>query len=219
MSLVLSRFRRALSTHGNTVTLKTRLTFDGAPTATASNTGGNIAVGTYYYKITCLDADSVEATPSSCTKVTTTGNTSSVALSWSDVADSFKVYRDSTPAFDSANCFIASAANASYTDTAASTTAGNPTATDYGHDVITWTESSIKVFGPYDVDTEEIVVSEGFTVDDYKRVTVAGDQTITTNDRIVYADIEFEILEGYPFPRQYKGTTFLKRVLIRRVKT
>ena len=81
--------------------------FMGVPTLaeTSSATGGQLAAGTYYYVVTALstygqiDSDvqytTAETAPSNEVTVTTTGSTSSVALSWNPLvqASGYNIYR------------------------------------------------------------------------------------------------------------------------------
>lgn len=105
----------------------------GTITLTPSTTGGTLAAGTYYYKVTSLDGSGGESLPSAEYSVTTTGTTSSVGMSWSSVAGAinYKVYRGTTAGGE--NVYYTSQYD-TYTDTNATSTAGTvPTSnTAYG---------------------------------------------------------------------------------------
>lgn len=102
-----------------------------APTnvvATPSGTGGTLAAGTYYYKVTALDAYG-QTLPSAEASAVTTGATSSVALTWTAVtgAVSYRIYRGT--ATNAQNTYFTSTA-ANFTDVGAAGTAGTvPTTT------------------------------------------------------------------------------------------
>jgi|GEM_PF-1898452 hypothetical protein len=102
------------------------LTIAGTPVATPSASGGTIAAGTYYYKITALNAAG-ESLPSTETSATTTGSTSSVVLTWTATAGatSYKIYKGST-AGGEANYFTST--SPTYTDTGTAGTSGTPPA-------------------------------------------------------------------------------------------
>ncbi len=70
-----------------------------SPAATGSSTGGTLAAATWYYKITAVCGKQGESGPSTEVSATTSGSTSSVALTWSvdprTVApQSFNIYRN-----------------------------------------------------------------------------------------------------------------------------
>jgi hypothetical protein len=96
-------------------------------TGTPSSTGGSLATGTYFYKVTALNATG-ETVPSGEISVPVTGPTGSVALSWNAVpgATGYRVYRGT--ASGGQNVFYTSGAT-SFTDTGAAGTAGSPPAT------------------------------------------------------------------------------------------
>lgn len=94
----------------------------GTVTATPSTTGGSLAAGTYYYKVTALNAQG-QTTGSPEVSATTTTATSSVALSWTAVpgATSYNVYRGTAAGGE--NVYY-NTTTASYTDTGAAGTSG-----------------------------------------------------------------------------------------------
>ncbi|MDL2342454.1 MAG: right-handed parallel beta-helix repeat-containing protein, partial [Patescibacteria group bacterium] len=101
----------------------------GTPSIANSTTGGTLAAGTYYYKVTALDKAGNETTPSSEATATTTGATSSLTLSNYYVAgaSSYRIYRGT--ASNSENVYYATT-NSSFTDTGAASTAGTPPTTN-----------------------------------------------------------------------------------------
>jgi hypothetical protein len=102
----------------------TQLSAPGTVTPTGSGSGGSLAAATYYYKVTALNAAGQTTASPEC-NVTTTGSTSSVALSWTAVAGatSYRIYRGT--ATDAESVYYTSATN-SYTDTGSASTAGTP---------------------------------------------------------------------------------------------
>jgi len=98
-----------------------------APTGlvgTASSTGGSLATGTYFYKVTALNANG-ETLPSNEIGVAVTGPTGSVSLTWGAVpgATGYRVYRGTSAGGE--NVFYASTTN-SFVDTNAAGTPGTP---------------------------------------------------------------------------------------------
>lgn len=94
--------------------------------AVGSTTGGTLPADTYYYKVSAVDSVG-ETLASSEVNVTTTGSTSSVALTWGAVpgAHKYRVYRSDTTS-GSQDEYVEVTTNA-YTDTAlAGWTAGAP---------------------------------------------------------------------------------------------
>lgn len=94
------------------------------PILTGSAVGGTLAAATYYYRITALNAKG-ESLPGKEQFITTTGATSSVAITWTAVtgATSYRIYRGTTSLGQ--NVYYTSATN-SFTDTGAANTAGIP---------------------------------------------------------------------------------------------
>ena len=94
----------------------------GTITPTPATTGGTLAAGTYYYKVTALNAQG-ETLASPEANATTTGSTGSVALAWAAVtgATSYKVYRGSSAGGE--NVYYTTVTN-SYTDTGSAGVAG-----------------------------------------------------------------------------------------------
>lgn len=98
------------------------LTTPGTVTATPSASGGTVAAGTYYYKVTALGGGG-ETVASPEATATTTGSTSSVALSWTAVtgATGYRIYKGSSTGAE--NTYFTSATN-SFTDVGGSGTSG-----------------------------------------------------------------------------------------------
>ena len=91
--------------------------------ATPSTTGGTLAAGTYYYQIVAVDIYGNTTTPSGEANATTTGTTSSIALSWNAVTGSasYRVYRGI--ASNAQTVYYTSSIN-SYTDVNATAVSG-----------------------------------------------------------------------------------------------
>jgi predicted secreted protein len=94
----------------------------GTVTPTPSSSGGTLAAGTYFYKVTATNAAG-ETIGSPEATTTTTGSTGSVALAWSAVsgATGYKIYRGASAGAESV--FFTSATN-SFTDVGGAGTAG-----------------------------------------------------------------------------------------------
>jgi parallel beta-helix repeat protein len=111
-----------VNTSTNTVNLGGFAT-PGTPSTSTSTSGGTLAAGTYYYKVTALDSYGNETLPSAEASRTTTGSTSTVTVSWTAVpgAVTYRVYRGTTSGGQSV--YYTSATN-SYIDTGSASTAG-----------------------------------------------------------------------------------------------
>lgn len=114
----------ALSASGTVkaTTFETYLLIPTGLAATGATTGGTLAAGTYFYKVTALNSNG-ETLPSSEVSVITTGTTSSVSLTWGAVtgATSYRIYRGT--ATNAQNVYYTST-TASYVDINAASTAG-----------------------------------------------------------------------------------------------
>jgi hypothetical protein len=114
---------------GHFVTVKSQIaTILTAPTQTATataTTGGTLAAGTYYYKVTALNANG-ESLGSNEESQVTTGSTSTVTVSWGSVtgATSYRVYRGTAAGAE--NVYYTVNSGVTYTDTGAASTAGTP---------------------------------------------------------------------------------------------
>lgn len=98
----------------------------GAPTlspAATSPTGGSLAAGTYYYVVTAL-GDTGETIASNEVIATVTGSTSSVTLTWGNLAKSYHVFRGTTSGGESKYFTVTNAYT--FTDTGAAGTSGTP---------------------------------------------------------------------------------------------
>jgi hypothetical protein len=96
---------------------------------TTSTTGGTLAAATYFYVVTALGG-SGETLRSNERSVTTTGATSSNALTWGAVAGAagYRVYRGTAAGAE--GVYYAPGNVTSYTDTGAASTTGSPPAQD-----------------------------------------------------------------------------------------
>jgi hypothetical protein len=94
-----------------------------------SGTGGTLAAGTYYYKITALNSGG-ETIGSNEQSAVTVGTTSRVTLTWSKVhgASSYRVYRGTSS--NGQNVYYAPGNVLTYQDTGAVATAGSPPSTN-----------------------------------------------------------------------------------------
>ena len=104
------------------------------PSITTSTTGGTLPAGTYYYKITALNAGGSETTPSSEISITTTGTTSSVAIGGTTTfnvngASSFRVYRGTTSGGENVYYTAPGSNGGTFNDTNGGSTAGAPPTT------------------------------------------------------------------------------------------
>lgn len=66
-----------------------------APTIATATTGGTLTASTYYYRVVALDFNGNPSTGSSEVSITTTGSTSTITLTWFQVAGAYgyRVYR------------------------------------------------------------------------------------------------------------------------------
>lgn len=99
-------------------------------TATPSTTGGTLAAGTYYYRVTALTSAG-ETTVSNQVSAVTTGTTSSVALSWGNVpsATGYRVYRSTSAGSNGGNVGVdVQAPTTTRTDTGSATGSATPPA-------------------------------------------------------------------------------------------
>jgi hypothetical protein len=125
--------------------------------ATASGSGGSLADGTYYYTITST-LGTLESTPSDEVFATTTGSTSEVALTWSQVpgATGYKVYRGTATGDE--NVLVATIAGGttlSFSDTGMESTSAAPQEALVGHPLMSVSSESVP--------TEIVLGSDGQT--------------------------------------------------------
>ncbi|RJO74172.1 hypothetical protein D5S18_18640 [Nocardia panacis] len=95
---------------------------------TTSTTGGTLAAGTYFWKVTAVGA--VESTGSNEVTATTTGSTSSQVLTWTSVsgATGYKIYRGTSAGAE--NVLVATLGTVlTYTDTGSAGSASTPPTT------------------------------------------------------------------------------------------
>ncbi|GEM_PF-6663697 len=99
----------------------------GIPNLVASSSGGSLATGTYYYKITALDGVG-ETAGGTEASAAVTGPNGSVAISWTAVpgATSYRIYRGTSAGGE--NVYYTTTGT-SFTDTGAAGTSGSPPAT------------------------------------------------------------------------------------------
>ncbi len=104
----------------------------GAPTGTPVLSGGSMADATYYYVITAVmaEGETGKGTESAAITIAAGGGFASVNLAWTAIngAISYKVYRTTTSGVYTTPTYIANPSTNSYTDTAASPSAGAPPA-------------------------------------------------------------------------------------------
>lgn len=121
-----------------------------------STTGGTLAAGTYYWKITAKTSTG-ETIASNEVSATTTGTTSSQTLSWAAVAGAatYNVYRGTSSGYE--NNLFGSPSATSYTDTGVSgTTVYPPSISSYGY-AVTVFFSIIKAGGTIGDGTHRII--------------------------------------------------------------
>jgi len=128
-------FPHLLAILGGTDTI-TALTASTLSLGTTSTSGGTLAAGTYYWKVTAT-ASGGEGIGSNEVTATTTGTTSSQILNWTTVtgASGYKIYRGTAAGAE--NVLVATVASVNtYTDTGTAGTAGAPPiAASYVHAV------------------------------------------------------------------------------------
>lgn len=115
----------------------TTLAVPSGVSATGSGTGGTLAASTWYYVITAFNFAG-QTTKSAEVSATTTGTTSSVALSWSHVAGvydlptlaqyfaGYKIYRGTASGSENVLIATVAATATTYTDTGVVGTSGSP---------------------------------------------------------------------------------------------
>lgn len=102
-----------------------------APTgagAVASTTGGTLAANTYYYVVTATVTGGSESVKSNEVSVTTTGSTSSVAITAPAVAGAtgWRIYRGTSAGSENTYYTVGSGGALSFTDTGAAGTSASP---------------------------------------------------------------------------------------------
>jgi hypothetical protein len=116
--------------------------------ATASGSGGALGAGTYYYTVTSTTA-TLESTTSDEVFATTTGSTSEVGLSWSQVpgATGYNVYRGTAPGDE--NVLVATIAGGtthSFSDTGSESISAAPQEALIGHPLSSVSSESVPSF-------------------------------------------------------------------------
>jgi hypothetical protein len=102
--------------------------------AIPSASGGSLATGTYYYKVTAIDGAGNETNIASSTEVSAavTGPSGSVTISWTGITgalNGYRVYRGTTPGGENTYFSVAYGTN-SYIDTGTAGTAGSGVSTN-----------------------------------------------------------------------------------------
>lgn len=140
--------------------------------ALASETGGQLAAGTYTYRVSAVD-DAGETLCSSTTGGTISGSTGKVDLTWDNLtaATGFRVYRGTADPFTywetSENSFTddGTSAGTSISAIPVSDTSNSPTiASAYVDDVIT---DLLSTYLPSDITVSSITGGSTFELDDY----------------------------------------------------
>lgn len=105
-----------------------------APTglvATPFASGGTLAAGTYYYRVSAVNANGQTLASTEVSSGALTGSTSRVVLTWTAVngATGYRVYRSTVSGTYTTPALLASPSPATYTDTGGSVGAGAPLTT------------------------------------------------------------------------------------------
>ena len=119
--------------------------------AVASDTGGQLATGTYFYKVAARNING-ETLASGEVSVAVTGPAGKVTLSWDAVpgATSYRVYRGT--ASNAQNLFFTAGGNG-LVDTGAGATGGSPQTVNNSHARVYFSGGTITLNGTYDVPT------------------------------------------------------------------
>jgi hypothetical protein len=113
-------------------TIATQLYIPGRPAGTPYTSGGSMADGTYYYVITAVaGGETVQSDESFSITISGGGGSGSVDLTWtsSPGAESYNVYRTTTPGTYSSPSLVGNPTTNSYTDTVATPSSGAPPTT------------------------------------------------------------------------------------------
>ena len=110
------------------IELNTPTNITGTPGSDAVN--GHMAAGDYYYTVIAKDDTGFTKWDHESAKVTTTGSTGIVAVSWNAVAgaSSYNIYRTTAQGTYTTPSLVGTATTNSFTDTLATPTSGAPTA-------------------------------------------------------------------------------------------
>jgi hypothetical protein len=187
-----------------------------APSATPSASGGTLATGTYYYKVTAI-IGGVETIASWEASAAVTGPTGSVGLSWGAVtgASQYKVYRSTTS--EAQDTRIKTTASTSYVDNGTTEGAATPPAqTNWAM----W--GRIERTGPVRLSGAEFGISNTTGVDASRlpqstnatfgvNIVGTGNAT-TTTARNNTAGIIFQ--SGFPLGKFYTGIYFSANTVV-----
>jgi hypothetical protein len=129
-----------------------------------STTGGTLAAGTYYWKVSALNAVG-ETLASNEVTATTTGTTSSQPLSWTAVAGavSYNIYRGTTPGGENVKYNTAST---SFMDTGAAGTTASPVTSQTTATPVVVFLSILKSGGTIGDNTHRVVSSYSLAAND-----------------------------------------------------
>lgn len=138
-----------------------------APTltlGTTSTTGGSLAAGTYYWKVSALNAAG-ETLGSNEVTATTTGTTSSQSLSWTAVAGavSYNVYRGASAGGENTQYNTTAT---SFTDTGAAGTSKSPVAANTTAMAVTVYLSVVKTGGTIGDGTHRVISGYSLAAND-----------------------------------------------------
>jgi len=193
MSRVLRQHQKLLiRRRGADATLHTRVEWDGKPTATPQGSGGSIPAGDHWYTVT-VTKDGAERWGAGKTKATCVNN-DSVALSWTAVtgATNYKIYRNTNAKFPSPSLIATVMGSTTYTDTAASPSAGSPP-TEKTLPYVYFTDSTVKAARRGRGTAERQILSGGKVLQVDIMLAVAYDVTVKELDEITYVSNRYVI--------------------------
>ena len=194
-------FKRRLTQANITVTLHSRSEFTGTPTLTVSGTGGTLTAGTYYYLVTPLVSSVEKPVANIPGKAVTSGSTSKVTVTWSEITDAtYKVYRSTDPSFPTPS-LIASVAAGTVTleDTNLSAAAGSPPESS-GNPYVYFTDSTIYAL-PQRPQTSALETQQGIFIVESRLFLVAADTSVNHLDELTYDLVRYRIMtppQKYP---------------------
>lgn len=149
------------------------------PTAVASDTGGTVAAGTYYFKVVATFYGGFAAAGAESNAATVTTSTGSIAISWTPVSNAtfYQVFRTTTSGTYTSPTLIATTSGSSFTWTDGVATSGTPTTSTTGqtiksgkgwiNDVFTTTAvgyTSVTVNSVSNISANDTNVTNGFAV-------------------------------------------------------
>jgi len=167
------------------------LTTPVAPTFTTATTGGTLAPGTYYYRITAVSGTGETLASTEASQVVPAGtSTNTVTLTWAAVsgAETYKVYGRTT----GAELLIASAVSVlTYTDTGSITPAGAlPTGNTTGYLTLTGQINTSTIIATSKIQTSTYINTQGLIIG---QQTKTGAYTLTVTDFLVLANGTFPV--------------------------